>query len=30
MYRGIKGTYVYACNKGLREYLKIYIKEFNE
>jgi DUF2075 family protein len=30
MYRGIKGTYVYACNKGLREYLKIHIKEFNE
>lgn len=30
MYRGIKGTYVYACNKGLREYLKMYIKEFNK
>lgn len=22
MYRGIKGTYIYACNKNLREYLK--------
>jgi DUF2075 family protein len=30
MYRGIKGTYVYACNKGLREYLKMHIKEFNK
>lgn len=28
MYRGIKGTYIYACNKGLREYLKIHIREF--
>jgi DUF2075 family protein/SOS-response transcriptional repressor LexA len=22
MYRGIKGTFIYACNKGLRDYLK--------
>lgn len=22
LYRGIKGTYIYACNEGLREYLK--------
>jgi DUF2075 family protein/SOS-response transcriptional repressor LexA len=25
MYRGIKGTFVYACNKNLRDYLKRYI-----
>ena len=25
MYRGIKGTFVYACNKNLRDYLKQYI-----
>ncbi len=28
MYRGIKGVYVYACNKELREYLKSHIKTF--
>ena len=28
--RGIKGTFVYAYNKGLREYLKKYIKEYKE
>jgi uncharacterized protein len=32
MYRGIKGTFIYACNDGLRQYLKgyitTYIKEF--
>lgn len=32
MYRGIKGVFVYACNDGLRQYLKehitTYIKEF--
>lgn len=28
MYRGIKGTYIYACNKGLREYLKENIEIF--
>lgn len=28
MYRGIRGTFVYACNKGLRDYLKQHIKEF--
>jgi DUF2075 family protein/DNA replication protein DnaC len=26
MYRGIKGTYIYACNKELREYLKNHIE----
>jgi DUF2075 family protein len=25
--RGICGTYVYVCNKGLREYIKEFIKE---
>lgn len=30
MYRGIKGTFVYACNKELREYLKEHIKNFNK
>ncbi|HEY9008252.1 MAG TPA: DNA/RNA helicase domain-containing protein [Ohtaekwangia sp.] len=25
MYRGIKGTFVYACNQNLRDYLKRYI-----
>jgi SOS-response transcriptional repressor LexA len=28
MYRGIKGTYVYACNKELNEYLKLHIESF--
>ena len=27
MSRGIKGTYVYVCDKGLKEYLKKYISE---
>ena len=26
--RGINGTYVYACDEGLREYLKKYINCF--
>jgi uncharacterized protein len=30
MYRGIKGTFVYACNKSLREYLKQYIESYKE
>ena len=30
MYRGIKGTFVYACNKGLRDYLKKYIESYKE
>lgn len=33
MYRGIKGTYIYACNKELREYfqnhIETYIKEIS-
>lgn len=28
MYRGIKGTFVYACNKNLRDYLKRYIPTY--
>jgi DUF2075 family protein/DNA replication protein DnaC len=28
MYRGIKGTYVYACNPRLREYFKTHIPTF--
>jgi uncharacterized protein len=28
--RGIKGTYVYVCDPGLREHLKKYIKSANE
>lgn len=28
MYRGIKGTFIYACNPGLREYLKEHIVTF--
>ncbi len=28
MYRGIKGTFVYACNKGLRDYLKEHISTY--
>lgn len=27
LYRGIKGTLVYACNKELRDYLALYIKK---
>lgn len=30
MYRGIKGTYVYAYNKSLREYLKRHIESFQK
>jgi uncharacterized protein len=30
MTRGIKGTYVYVCDSGLREYLKKYIESANE
>jgi DUF2075 family protein len=30
MYRGIKGTYVYACNQGLRNYLKDHIETFKK
>ena len=30
MYRGIKGTFVYACNKDLREYLKQHISKFKK
>jgi DUF2075 family protein len=28
MYRGIKGTFIYACNKDLCEYLKLHIETF--
>lgn len=27
LFRGIKGTYVYACNKGLRDYLSLHVKK---
>lgn len=30
MYRGIKGTFVYACDESLREYLKKYIVQFEQ
>jgi len=30
MYRGIKGTYIYACNKELREYLKKHVQVFKK
>lgn len=30
MYRGIKGTYIYACNQGLREYLMEHIETFKK
>lgn len=30
MYRGIKGTFVYACNKELREYLRLHIETFKK
>jgi SOS-response transcriptional repressor LexA len=30
MYRGIKGTFIYACNKDLREYLKKYISTYKK
>jgi DUF2075 family protein/DNA replication protein DnaC/SOS-response transcriptional repressor LexA len=28
MFRGIRGTFVYACNKGMRDYLKVSIPQF--
>lgn len=28
MYRGIRGTYIYACNENLRNYLKEHIESF--
>lgn len=30
MYRGIKGTFVYACDKGLNKYLKEHISTFKK
>lgn len=30
MYRGIKGTFIYACNPGLREYLKDHIETYKK
>lgn len=30
MYRGIKGTYIYACNKPLRDYLSKHIESFKK
>jgi DUF2075 family protein/DNA replication protein DnaC len=30
MYRGVKGTYVYACNEELRKYLKQHIEVFKK
>ncbi len=30
MYRGIRGTFIYACNKELREYLKQHIETFKK
>jgi DUF2075 family protein len=30
MYRGIRGTYIYACNKNLRTYLKKHIQVFEK
>ena len=30
MYRGIKGTFIYACNPGLQEYLKEHIEIFKK
>lgn len=30
MYRGIKGTFVYACNKELRDYLKQHIQTYQQ
>lgn len=30
MYRGIKGTFIYACNPGLRKYLKEHIETFRK
>jgi DUF2075 family protein len=30
MYRGIKGTFIYACNKELRDYFKQHIESFKK
>jgi SOS-response transcriptional repressor LexA len=30
MYRGIKGTLIYACNQGMRDYLKQHIEIFKK
>jgi DUF2075 family protein len=30
MYRAIKGTYIYACDKNLRDYLKTFIHSFED
>lgn len=30
LYRGIKGTFIYACNRNLREYLKQHISTFKK
>lgn len=30
MYRGIKGTFIYACNKELREYLSQHVQTFKK
>jgi len=30
MYRGIKGTFIYACNPSLREYLKEHIESYKK
>ncbi|HEX8545625.1 MAG TPA: DNA/RNA helicase domain-containing protein, partial [Cytophagaceae bacterium] len=30
MYRGIKGTFIYACNKEFREYLKKHVETFKK
>ena len=30
MYRGIKGTLIYACNKDLSDYLKQHIETFKK
>lgn len=30
MYRGIKGTFIYACNPGLREYLNEHIESYKK
>lgn len=29
LYRGIRGTYIYACDENLREYLKLHIQTFD-
>ena len=30
LYRGIKGTFIYACNEGMREYLKQHITTYQK